>query len=138
MILVDTSVLINYLKGDEGAKTLLFVEVMEHGVPWGISAYTYQELLQGARDEREFSDLKEYLGTQRIYFLPNDKSTFESAARLYFDLRRKGITPRGMVDVLIAFTAIRYELELLHDDKDFDAVASGASGLKIMHARRRR
>jgi predicted nucleic acid-binding protein len=65
MILVDTSVLINYLRGSDNDKTLLLSSVMERGISWGISAYTYQELLQGAHDEHEFSALKEYIGTQQ-------------------------------------------------------------------------
>jgi predicted nucleic acid-binding protein len=132
MILVDTSVLIDYLKGHESDKTHIFEDIMKRKIFWGISVYTYQELLQGARDEKEFATLKGYLQTQKIYFLPSHSSTFENAARLYFDLRRKGITLRGTLDVLIALTAIHYELELLHDDKDFDAIANNVSELKIL------
>jgi len=56
---------------------------------------------------------------------------FERAARLYFDLRRKGITPRGTIDIFIALTAIHHNLSLLHDDRDFDAIASYVKELKI-------
>ena len=131
MILVDTSVLVNYFKGNDTPKTRVFDGILSQGLAYGISPYTYQELLQGARDEREFKLLKEYLETQYLYFLPPTLASFERAARLYFDLRRKGITPRGTIDVFIALTAIHYNLSLLHDDRDFDAIASAVKSLKI-------
>jgi predicted nucleic acid-binding protein len=134
MILVDTSVLINYLKGKENSKTRIFDDIIAQGVPYGITPYTYQEILQGAKDEREFVLLKEYLCTQSIYTLPGNLEFFETAARIYFELRRKGKTPRGTIDVLIALTAMHYGLSLLHDDHDFDNIASVAKNLKIIQS----
>lgn len=132
MILVDTSVLINYLKGRSDDKTELFQEILSRDIPWGISPYVYQEILQGANNEREYEQLREYLCTQRMYFLPEKTETYEQAARLYFDLRRKGITPRGTIDILIAITATRNNLYLLHNDKDFDVMAENAQDLRIL------
>ena len=134
MILVDTSVLINYFKGIDTPKTRLFSAIVNQGLIYGISPYTYQELLQGAKDEREYRLLKEYLDTQNFYFLPASLETFEKAAHLYFNLRRKGITPRGTIDVFIALTAIHHKLSLLHDDRDFDVMASVITFLKITTA----
>jgi predicted nucleic acid-binding protein len=131
VILVDTSVLVNYLKGNETPKTRVFDAILDQGLLYGISPYTYQELLQGAKDEREFILLKEYLDTQNIYFLPQTIETYATASRIYFDLRRKGITLRGTIDVLIALTALHYGLSLLHDDKDFDVMASVIKSLRI-------
>jgi predicted nucleic acid-binding protein len=113
VILVDTSVLVDYFKGEETSKTHIFDAILHQGLSFGISPYTYQELLQGARSDKEFQLLKEYLDTQTLYFLPPTLETFERAARLYFDLRRKGITPRGTIDVFIALTAIHHDLSLL-------------------------
>jgi len=132
VILVDTSVLVDYFKGRDTLKTRVFDAVINHGIPYGISPYAYQELLQGAKDEREFRLLKEYLSTQHIYFLPPVLDFFEEAARLYFDLRRKGVTLRGTVDILIALTAVHHNLSLLHDDRDFDALAYAVKSLKIL------
>ena len=132
MILVDTSVLVNYFKGNETSKMRIFDAILNQGFLYGISPYTYQELLQGAKDEREFKLLKEYLDTQNIYFLPSTLETFAKASRLYFGFRRKGITPRGAIDVFIALTAIHYSLSLLHDDRDFDAMALAIKDLKII------
>ncbi len=131
MILVDTSVLVDYLKGTQTRKTELFDAVLERGIPFGISVYTYQEVLQGARDEREYRRLRDYLGTQTLYSLPEGRETHEKAARLFFDLRRKGITVRGSIDVLVALTAMEHKVMLLHDDRDFDAIAS-KTGLAVL------
>ncbi|MEW5920195.1 MAG: PIN domain-containing protein [Bacillota bacterium] len=133
MILVDTSVLIGFLKGHEDSKALLFKEILSRDVPFGISAYTYQEVLQGARDEAELQKLKYYLSTQWIFYLEQEIATYEKAALLYFNLRRKGITPRSTLDMLIALTAIENKLALLHNDSYFDTMAEHIPELKIMN-----
>ena len=132
MILVDTSVLIGYLKGQDDARTLLFDELQTRKIPFGISPYTLQEVLQGARNEEDYQRLWEYLSTQIIYFLPEEISTYEKAAQLYFDLRRKGLTPRSTIDILIALTALENKLMLLHNDRDFDLMAEQMKELKIL------
>jgi len=131
MILVDTSVIIGYLKGRENEKVLLFHEILERKIPYGISAYTFQEILQGARDDTEWSVLHEYLSTQSIYYLSPVLGTFEKGARLYYDLRRGGVTPRSTIDLLIVLTAMENELALLHDDRDFDMIAEHFPGLRV-------
>lgn len=134
MILVDTSVLIGFLKGQPGAKTALFREIITRDVPFGFSAFTYQEVLQGARDKAEFTKLKAYMSTQTIYCVQDELSVYDRAARMYFDLRRKGVTVRSTIDVLIALIAIDNGLYLLHNDSDFDVMASHIPGLRILTA----
>jgi predicted nucleic acid-binding protein len=132
MILVDTSVLIKFFKGDADPKVELLKEILARDVPFGISAYTYQEILQGARDEAEFQTLREYLSTQTIYFLAQEADTYEKAAMLYFNLRRKGVTPRSTLDILIALTAMENNLALLHHDRDFDIMADYIKELRTL------
>ena len=134
MVLVDTSVLINYFKGQTDTKTELFVTILSRDVPFGISGYTYQELLQGSRSEKEFQQLKEYLGSQQLYLLPKTAVMHERAARMYYDLRRSGVTIRSTIDVLIALTAIQNNLHLLHNDRDFDVMAERFPKLKILNS----
>lgn len=124
MVLVDSSVLIAYFRNAQSAKTDIFRSIIGRNLPFGISFHAYQEVLQGSRNEREFAQLRESLDSLRIYSLPDERATYERAARLYYDLRRKGITIRGSFDILIALTAMEYDLMLLHDDRDFDAIAS--------------
>lgn len=133
MILVDTSVLIDFFKGHTDDKVKLFQQVLVRDVPFGISCYTYQEVLQGARDEKEWQLLKNYLSTQTIYHLPEIPESYEKAARMVFHLRRKGVTPRSTIDILIALTAIENNLALLHKDRDFDAMAIYLPELQILN-----
>jgi len=131
MILVDTSVLIDYLKGTENTKTGFFDEILNKGIPWGISALTYVELLQGVKSEKEFKFLKEYLISIPLYHLDQDHDSLEKAAKLYFRARKAGLTVRSTIDVLIAQTAIDHHLYLLHNDSDFDMLASVIREMKI-------
>ena len=132
MVLVDTSVIIDYLRGAENTKTRLFESIANQKLPYGISAFTFQEVLQGARDEREYAVLKDYLSTQRIYFIPETIETYESAAHMFFQLRRQGITPRSKIDILIVLTAINNNLYLLHNDRDFDVISERVPELRIL------
>ncbi|MGI6434499.1 MAG: type II toxin-antitoxin system VapC family toxin [Syntrophomonadaceae bacterium] len=132
MILVDTSVLIDFLKGQTNEKIQLFDEILSRNIDFGFSSYTFQEVLQGAQNEKEYEQLRDYLSTQIIYFLPEETATYEKAARLYFDLRCKGITPRSTIDVLIALTAIENNLLLLHNDHDFDLMAKQVKALNVL------
>lgn len=134
MVLVDTSVLIDYLKGRQNHKTDLLGEILAKDIPFGISVFTYQEVLQGARNEREYKQLRMYLDTQVIYHLSASTEIHEKAARLFFNLRRGGITVRGTIDILIALTAMENDLVLLHNDCDFDAIATKTPKLRILEA----
>ena len=117
MYLVDTSVLIDFLKGKETEQTKKLENIMRNQIPFGISAFTYQELLQGARDKHEYEKLRTYLATQKIYYPSHE--TFDSSAYLFFTCRKKGITIRSTIDTLIATTAMENGLILLCSDRDF-------------------
>jgi len=132
MILVDTSVLVGYLKGSAGAVFDKFDEMIAGGVPYGINGYIYQEVLQGARDEREYALLAEYLSSLPFYSLLHGRASFESAARIFFLCRRSGVTVRSTVDLLIAQIAIENELYLFHNDRDFSNMAKIAPELKLI------
>ena len=63
MYLIDTSILVDFLKGKENIKTQKFEEILLHNIPFSLSAFTYQEVLQGARDVVEYEKLNAYLST---------------------------------------------------------------------------
>jgi len=134
VILADTSVVIDFLRGLKNEKVEIFEAVLERDIPFGLSSLTYHEVLQGARDEREFKLLKEYLGSQTIYHLPAEAEFYEKAARSYYELRRSGITIRSTIDMLIVQTALEYELILLHNDRDFDSLAQHLTDLRIVNS----
>jgi len=122
MILIETSVLIQFLRGENNTQVALFEKLIQEGQPFGISSFTYAEVLQGARDEEEYQLLDEYLGTQTLYEPHPGRETYREAASIVFRMRKKGFTVRGLVDVLIALTAIQNDLLLLHNDKDFEFI----------------
>jgi predicted nucleic acid-binding protein len=128
MYLVDTSVLIDFLKGVDTVKSRKFEEILQVQIPFAISVFTYQEVLQGARDTKEYDKLNNYLSTQNIIY--PEKDCYEKAAKLFFTCRKSGITIRSTIDTLIATTAIKNNLILLHSDKDFDNMA-GVVGLRV-------
>ena len=131
MILVDTSVLIDFLRGKENKPVERFNEIIIKRVPFGINNYIYQELLQGAATEKDFRNLKDYLSTQKLYELKKGKESYENAARMYFRCRKQGVTIKSTIDFIIAETAIENNIMLLHNDSDFTAMAKVIRELKI-------
>jgi hypothetical protein len=131
MILVDTSVLIDYFKGADNSPVKAFDEILMNGIPYGINDFIYQELLQGSRTVKEFQKQKEYLETIPFYYLHYGKESYEKAAYLNFRCRRAGVTIRSTIDLLIAEIAIENNLYILHNDKDFEKMGKNISELKI-------
>lgn len=123
MILVDTSVLIDYLKGIENKSTKMFLQILEKGIPFGINHVIYMEVLQGAKTERDYNALNKYLDTQTFYELKRGKESYADAAKMYFKLRQKGVTVKSTMDCLIAQVAIENDLFLLHNDQDFSRIS---------------
>ena len=78
--------------------------------------------MQGCKDEIEWVKLSSTLSTQN-YLEPDYKTIWDNTARLYFELRRKGITVRSNIDCAIAVIALENNLQLLHCDRDFEAIA---------------
>ncbi len=124
MILVDTSVLVAFLRGTTSKASHKLRGVLQQQVPFGINSFIFQEVLQGAKSEREYDALKRYLSSQRFYHLIHPIDSFAAAARIYFDCRRSGLTIRSTIDCVIAQTAIEHNLLLLHDDRDYEAIGS--------------
>jgi predicted nucleic acid-binding protein len=79
------------------------------------------EVLAGARDEQHLGDLRGLLA--RGSLLPTEPTDYEDAAALYRTCRRRGETVRKPIDCLIAATAIRNAIPILHSDNDFDVLA---------------
>ena len=67
MVLVDTSILIDFLRDRSGAQASKFNTILELNIPFGITSHIYQELLQGSATQKDFDTLKKYLDTFTIY-----------------------------------------------------------------------
>jgi len=131
MILIDTSVLIGYFKGSKGTPYDRMNYLVDEEIPFGICNYVYQELLQGSLNEKEFNLLKDFLESLPFYDLRHGKESFESAALMYMNCRKKGVTVRSTVDLLIAEIAIENDLYLFHNDSDYTNIAKIYKNLKI-------
>jgi predicted nucleic acid-binding protein len=97
MILVDTSVLIDFLKGEKNEGVLLFDDILKKKMPYGINEFIYQEVLQGSKNIAEYTKLKNYFETVPFYYLIHGKESFERAAFINFSCRRSGITIRSTI-----------------------------------------
>jgi predicted nucleic acid-binding protein len=131
VILADTSVLIDFFKGTSNTAVAKLEHIISANVPFGITTFIYQEILQGASTEKEFTHLKQYLDTQIFYELRNGRESFASAAKMYYKCRKAGITVNSTVDLLIVQTALENNLALLHNDTDFVNIKKVVSELKI-------
>ena len=123
MILIDTSIWIDFLREKENTQTAKFNEILDLKIPFGITGQIYQEVLQGASSEKDFNALKEYFETFRIYSPSHERDSYLRAAEIFFLCQKKGITIRSTADCLIVQIAREHGLKLFHNDKDFDNIA---------------
>ncbi len=118
MILVDSSVWIDYFRGTPSPQTdkldtLLGVELVATG------DLCLTEVLQGFGAERDFEQAKTLLSSLVIVQI-GGKDTAIEAAKNFRALRAKGATVRKTIDTLIATRCIESGLPLLYSDRDFD------------------
>lgn len=121
MILVDTSVWVDLLRGNGRGPEL--AKMLRSQVPLACSEPILMELLAGTRNDNEYASVRR-LGTS-VSWIPLDPATdFDSSAQIYAQSRRNGITPRGLLDTLIAAIALRAECKLMTSDRDFAALGT--------------
>jgi predicted nucleic acid-binding protein len=120
MLLIDTSVWISLFR-DRTGQVRQKLEALISDREVLLTRLTQLELLQGSLNEKEWTLLSTYLETQD-YVEPTGDS-WQAAARIYYDLRRQGLTVRSPVDCCIAQAALEHDLLLIHDDRDFETIA---------------
>ncbi len=131
MILADTSAWIDYFRGVSAPYTdLLDLELARNRIVTG--DLIIAEFLQGFRDEREYLEAKRIMDSLEYRDLVG-REIAVAASQNYRVLRKAGITVRKTIDVLIATFCIKNDLELIHNDKDFDAMEEKL-GLKVKKA----
>lgn len=122
MILADTSAWVEYDRATGSAADQRLAALIADGGPLVVTEPVLMEVLAGAPSEAREADLRRLLLS--FGFLPFDAVTdFEAAARIYRRCRHAGVTPRGMVDCMIAAVAYRRGAALLSWDIDVDRVA---------------
>ena len=128
MILVDSSVWIDFLNGRNTVHRHILHELIEANKDIGITEIIVTEILQGIKEERDFLLTQEYLLAFPI-FTPLGIETYLHAARIFRECRKAGKTVRKTVDCMIAAICIEHNLTLLHNDRDFNRIAE-CSGLR--------
>lgn len=122
MILADTSAWVEYDRATGSAVDHRLTELIRDEGPLAVTEPVLMEVMAGARDDQRERNLRRLL--LRFDLLAFDTAAdFDAAARIYRRCQRDGVTPRGMVDCLIASVARRHEATLLAQDVDLYRVA---------------
>lgn len=122
MILADTSAWVEYDRATDSPVDARLTELITTDGPLMTTEPVIMEVLAGARTDAREDELRRLL--LRPGLLHFDATTdFEGATRIYRRCRTAGVTPRGMIDCMIAAVAWRQGAVLLSHDVDLDRVA---------------
>ena len=130
MVIVDTTIWIDYLNGIESPLT----QWLDHEIGQqrlGLTDLILCEILQGVRDERQAEATRRELAKFKIMEMGGTDLAI-NAAKNYRALRAKGITVRKTIDCLIATFCITNGHTLLHNDRDFDPFENHLN-LSVVH-----
>lgn len=119
MIIVDTTVWVDYLRGSRNPETE-WLEREADRRRLGLTDLALCEVLQGVRSEQEFGWVRTELQRFKLFETGGEALVVE-AARNYRTLRDQGLTVRKTIDCLIATFCMANGHALLHRDRDFDA-----------------
>jgi len=121
LILVDSSVWIDYFKGTVTAQTETLHRLLGQE-RLAIGDLILTEVLQGFDNERDFNDARKMLTALTVVELGGQEIAIQ-AAKNFRTLRRLGVTVRKTIDTVIATRCIESGYDLLHSDRDFDPFA---------------
>ena len=130
MVIVDTSVLVDYVNGVTNPESQWLDLRLDHQ-RFGLTSLILLELLRGFRDERDAALVRSELAEFEILETLEAELAVD-AARNYRYLRNAGRTVRKPIDLVIATQCIRHQHSLLHRDRDYD-VFEERLGLKVVH-----
>jgi predicted nucleic acid-binding protein len=132
VILADTSAWVEYDRGTRSDVDRRIAELIGNEGPLAVTEPVVMEVVAGARNNQREADLRRLLG--RCHLLGFDAvADFDAAGRIYRQCRRAGVTPRGLVDCMIASVAHRHGASLLALDTDLSRVAT-VIGIELDHA----
>ena len=117
MILVDSSVWIDYFRGASNAPTERLDDLLSRE-PLAIGDLILTEVLQGFSDEKAFNEARNLLTSLTVIQLGGQEIAIQ-AARNFRALRSLGVTVRKTIDTIIATRCIASRYSLLHNDRDF-------------------
>lgn len=122
MILADTSAWIEYDRATGSPVDERMAVLIAHNLDLATTEPVGMEVLAGARDDARERQLRRLL--LRFRLLRFDPVVdFDGAVAVYRSCRAEGVTPRGMIDCMIASVALRHGATVLAHDADFARVA---------------
>ena len=133
ILLPDSSVWIDAGRGAVTAATR-FVEQRDESEEVATTGVIFQEVLQGIRSDKQYEQMRASLW-QTLILEPREFSTYEIAAQLHRRARQKGFTIRKPNDCLIAAIALEHGALLVHNDRDFLALAQVEPALLVFPGR---
>jgi predicted nucleic acid-binding protein len=130
VILVDTSAWVEYDRATGSPVDQRVTELIGTNGPIAVTEPVMMEVMAGAKSDAREADLRRLL--LRFTLLPFDAAVdFAAAAGIYGKCRRAGVTPRRMVDCMIASVAHRHGATVLAQDADLRRVA-GVVGIELV------
>jgi len=130
LIIVDTSVWIDFLNGIDSEQRKILHDLIEKNETIFLSSIILLEILQGIKNDVQNHKVKNYL-LAFPFIEPNAPKSYIFASEIYRKCRKIGITIRSPIDTIIAQIAIENNLKLLHRDRDYDNIASVINNLKL-------
>lgn len=121
MILVDTSVWIDFLRGESSVHRRVLHELIENEEDLCVTCIIITEILRGVKEENDYRRVKDYILRFPVYD-PRGVETYIRAAEIYRKCRKNGKTIRKTVDCVIASIAIEFDLVIFHKDSDFISI----------------
>ena len=130
ILLVDTSVWIDFFAGRKTRQVSILKEAVREGADVALTRLILAEILQGVPSDSDFGRLRAALSSFRV-LLPASEDTFVYAASLYRMGRKRGVTIRSLVDCVIASIAMENRAVVLHRDRDYGRIGTFAP-LKVV------
>ena len=129
MILVDTSAWVEFDRATGSAVDVYLTSLIAETNEIAVTEPVIMEVLAGARDDRRERDLR-YLMLSFELARFDPVVDFDASAWIYRRCRRAGVTPRGLIDCMVAAVAARADLSLLTLDADLERIA-GVVGIDL-------
>jgi predicted nucleic acid-binding protein len=122
VLLVDTSAWIDYLRNAPTRAAEAVADLIRADAELATTEPVVMELLAGGDTPQRAAALEQLVNGLPVLCVEPELD-FRQAAAIFLAVRRAGRTPRNLVDCLIAATAVRHDVELVHTDADFEAIA---------------
>lgn len=122
MIVVDTSVWVDFFRDATTVHVAALAGLIEDDAPIAITDVVLAELLQGARNDRDAARIERLLAPHGLFELEGAADA-RRAASMYRAARAAGHTIRRTLDCLIASVCVRENVAIMHADADFDRLA---------------